>query len=109
MPTRSQLHLVRVGRPPAGVPPVTSVLPDTASIAAAGAVGRTIATLSATGGTPPLTFFIANPAGLAMVIAGNLLNTAADPVGTAGSKLVAIKATDAFGATLTETLTVTVT
>jgi hypothetical protein len=90
-------------------PAITGILPDTATIAAAGAVGRTIATLSVTGGTAPVTYAITAAGGLSAVIAGSALNTSVDPCGTVGAKTVSIQATDARGQTKTETITVTLT
>jgi hypothetical protein len=107
MPQRSQRHKEQVHgyRPPA----ITGILPDTATIVAAGAIGRTIATLSVTGGTAPITYSITAAGGLSATIAGNLLNTSANPCGTVGAKTVGIMATDAWGKTLTENMTVTLT
>ena len=107
MGRRSQIHKEQVHgyRPPA----ITGISPDTATIAAAGAVGRTVATLSVTGGTAPITYSITAANGLSAVIAGNLLNTSADPCGTAGAKAVGIMATDSKGKTITENLVVTLT
>lgn len=90
-------------------PPVTGVTPDTATIAAAGAVGRLVATLTATGGTAPFVYAIVNSGTFNLVIAGNLLNTNADPVGPTGTQQVSIRVTDAKGKTLTENIAVTVT
>jgi hypothetical protein len=106
MPQRSQRHVSEVqGR----IVLITGISPDTASIAAVGAVGRTVATLSATGGTAPVTYTIANAGGLSLAISGNLLQTTADPVGTVGAKTVGITATDSRGQTKTENIAVTVT
>ena len=108
MPTRSQEHLVRTGR--AYVPPpITGLSPDVASIAAVGVIDRVVATMSVVGGTAPITYAVVNAAGLTLAVAGNELRTAADPVGTAGVKAVQVSATDSWGKTLTETITVTVT
>jgi hypothetical protein len=107
MPQRSQRHKEQVHGYRA--PEITGILPDTATIAAAGAVGRTIATLSVSGGTPPVTYSITAAGGLSAVIAGNLLNTSVNPCGTAGAKTVGIMATDSQGKTLTENITVTLT
>ncbi len=111
MPTRSQQHLVRTrGYASQGAtPPITGISPDTASIANAGAVNRTVATLSVVGGTAPITYTIANAGGLSLNILGNLLRTNANPVGTVGAKTVGITAIDPFGKTLTENIAVTVT
>jgi hypothetical protein len=107
MPHRSQRHKEQVhGYQP---PEITGILPDTASIAAAGAVGRLIATLSATGGTAPIAYTITAAGGLSAVIAGNLLNTSVNPCGTVGAKTVTIMAIDRWGKTLTENITVTLT
>jgi hypothetical protein len=97
-------------RPPWAVaPPITGISPDTATIAAAGAIGRTIATLSMTGGTAPATYAITAAGGLSAVILGNALNTSVNPCGTVGPKTVSIQATDARGQTKTETIVVTLT
>jgi Asp/Glu/hydantoin racemase len=104
---RSQNHKEQVHgyRPPA----ITGILPDTASIAAAGAVGRTIATLSANGGTPPIAYTITSAGGLSAVIVGTQLNTSVNPCGTVGAKTVVITATDRWAQSRTENLIVTVT
>jgi len=107
MGRRSQRHKQELyGYTP---PAITGILPDTATIVGVGAVGRTIATLSVTGGTAPITYVITAGGGLSAVIAGNLLNTSVNPCGTAGVKTVGIQATDAKGKTLTENIAVTVT
>lgn len=90
-------------------PEITSIAPDTASIAGIGAVGRLVATLSVTGGTAPIVYTIANAGGMSVIIAGNLLNTTGDPCGTVGAHSVSITATDSKGKTLNENLAVTVT
>jgi 3-keto-L-gulonate-6-phosphate decarboxylase len=105
--SRSQRHKEQVHGYRA--PEITGISPDTASIAAAGAIGRLIATLSVTGGTAPITYAITAAGGLSAVIAGNLLNTSVNPCGTVGAKTVGIQATDAKGKTITETMTVTLT
>lgn len=90
-------------------PPITGITPNTATIAADGAVNRTVATLGIAGGTAPATYAIAGAGGLSLNISGNLLRTNADPVGTAGPHTVSITATDAEGETKTEDVVVTVT
>src|SRR4029077_1868377 len=107
MIARSQRHKAEVHGYRA--PAITGILPDTASIAAAGAICRTIATLSVSGGTPPITYSITAAGGLSAVIAGNLLNTSVNPCGTVGAKTVTILATDSQSKTLTEDITVTLT
>jgi 3-keto-L-gulonate-6-phosphate decarboxylase len=103
---RSQRHVAEVRN---RIVPITGISPDTASIAAAGAIGRTVATLSVAGGTAPVTYTIANAGGLSLAIVGNLLQTTVNPVGTVGAKTVSIMATDSAGQILTENITVTVT
>jgi hypothetical protein len=106
MPQRSQRHLREAqGR----IVTITGISPDTTSITAAGAVGRTVAALSVTGGTAPITYTIDNAGSLSLGITGNLLQTAADPVGAVGDTTVGITATDSVGQTLTENIAVTVT
>jgi hypothetical protein len=91
-------------------PPITGISPDTATITAAGASGRTIATMSSTGGTPGgYTYTTANAAGIAHVWAGAQLRTSADPAGTVGVHNMQITSTDIKGATKTEQLAVTLT
>lgn len=106
MPQRSQSRMAanRGYRPP-----ITSILPDTASIAAAGAVNRVIATMSVVGGVIPITYTVTDAAGLNLNVLNNTLRTNLNPVGTAGSKAVVVKATDGVGQTKSETITVTVT
>ena len=95
MPTRSQRHkeVFQGYRSPA----ITGISPDTASIAAAGAVARTVATLSVVGGTPPITYAVVSGGGLSAAMNGNLLQTTVNPCGTAGVKTVSISATDPWG------------
>lgn len=90
-------------------PAITGINPDTATIAAAGTVGRVIASLTVAGGTPPITYTIANAAGLSLALPLADLLTAANPVGVAGTYPVSITAKDSWNKTLTETITVTVT
>jgi 3-keto-L-gulonate-6-phosphate decarboxylase len=106
MPQRSQRHVAEIRN---RIVPITGISPDTATIAAVGAIGRTVATLSVTGGTAPVIYTIANAGGLALVIVGNLLQTTADPVGTVGAKTVSILASDNAGQSKIEDITVTVT
>jgi hypothetical protein len=106
MSVRSQHHKAQVH---GYKPNFVGILPDTATIAAAGAVGRTVATLSSTGGTPPVTFSIFAAGGLAAAITGNLLQTTVNPCGTVGAKTVGITARDSIGKTLTENIVVTLT
>ena len=107
MPTRSQRHKQEFQgyRSPA----ITGISPDSASIAAAGAVGRTIATLSVVGGTPPITYAVVSAGGLSATFFNNLLQTSVNPCGTAGVKTVSVSATDDWGQTKTENIAVTVT
>lgn len=90
-------------------PPITGILPDTATIAAAGAVGRTVATLSVTGGTPAIIYAITNAGGMSIAISNNLIVTTVNPCGTAGAKTVTVSATDRRFQTKSETIAVTVT
>lgn len=91
-------------------PPITSLLPDTATLPAAGAVGRTLAALSAVGGSPAFTYTLTNSAGLSIAISGdNLVKTTANPYGTAGAKTISVQVKDARNLTKTETIAVTVT
>jgi 3-keto-L-gulonate-6-phosphate decarboxylase len=108
MIARSQRHKAEV-HSYISSPLITGILPDTATIAASGAVGRTVATLSVTGGTAPITYSITAAGGLSAVIAGNLLQTSVNPCGTAGAKTVGIMATDSKSKTLTENIVVTLT
>lgn len=114
MPTRSQAHLLRMGRPTSGGvlpggPPIIGLSPDTASIVGAGALGRVVAAMSITGGTQPVTFTIAAAGGLLINIAGSNVVTTNDPVGTVGAHTMSITALDALGQTKTEDVVVTVT
>lgn len=90
-------------------PAPTGILPDTASIAAAGVVGRTIATLSTTGGQGPYTYTIVNAAGVSAAIVGAALQTTVDPAGTAALHTMSILSKDQRGSTVTENLAVTLT
>lgn len=106
MPHRSQAALLARSRPG---PPITGILPNTVTIAAAGAVGRTVATLSVTGGLAPITYSISSAGGMSIAISGNLIVTTVNPCGTAGAKTVQVMAVDRLYTTLTEPITVTVT
>ena len=92
MPQRSQRHKAEMQAITG--PPITNILPNTATIAAAGAVGRTVATLSVTGGTAPVNYLIADAAGMSIAIAGNLVQTTVNPVSTVGAKAVQIMASE---------------
>jgi hypothetical protein len=106
MPNRSQRHKAQVH----GYRPViANILPDTATLTAAGAIGRTIATLSAVGGVAPLTYAFTANGGLSAQISGNLLVTTADPCGAVGLRTPQITVTDDVGQTKTETINVTLT
>ena len=106
MPHRSQRHTAEMY----GVlRPILSLSPETATIAAVGAVGRAITELSVVGGTPPITYTVAAADTLSLAIDGVQLETAADPVGPTGVKSVQITATDSRGQTKTELIAVTVT
>jgi hypothetical protein len=95
-------------RPEGG--PIVGLSPDTAaSLAAAGIVGRTIATMSIVGGKLPAVFTIANAGGVSCAFTGADLKTTVNPAGTAGAKTIAITATDAQNQTKTENLAVTLT
>jgi hypothetical protein len=109
MTVRSQRHIAEV-RGPLG-PPITGINPDTATLAAAGAIGRTVATLTGTGGTAPYTWGINNAAGLSITIApgSNLITTTVNPYGTVGVKQVMVTAVDSRGMIKTEPIAVTVT
>ena len=117
MPTRSQEHLLRVGRATSGgqlppvlqPPPITNILPDTANITAVGAVGRVVAALSVVGGTPPVVFTITSAGGLAINIVGAEIRTTADPVGPVAMTGVTVQAADLRGQIKTEAIAVTVT
>jgi hypothetical protein len=105
MPTRSQRHKSEIQ----GLQlPVVAILPDTAAIAAVGAVGRVVATLSTNGGTPPVVYTIANGGGMSIAINGSQIVTTVNPCATVGAKTVQITATDAWGRAKTEPVTVTV-
>jgi hypothetical protein len=92
------------------VPPITAINPDTATVAAAGMVGRTIVTLSAVGGTPPYDYtigYIVGEPGIGKSGA-NLVSTS-DPIATPGVYQVPIVGTDSRGQNLTENVAVTLT
>ena len=114
MGIRSQAHMLRTGRYTSGgvsprPPAITGILPDSVMGAAAGAVNRVIATLSASGGTAPFTWSIVAAGGLSVTIAGNTLRTSADPCGTVGLHTATIRATDSWGQAKDEPIDVTLT
>ena len=106
MPQRSQSRKLAREQPGR---PITDILPNTVTIAAAGAVGRTVATLSIAGGSLPVTYTIAAAGGMQIAISGSTIVTTVNPCGTTGAKSVSIMATDSKFQTKTETITVTVT
>lgn len=108
MGRRSQAHRLRV-HGVYGAPNITGILPDTATLAAVGAAGRTIATMSTTGGTAPFTYSIANYGGVQAAFVGNVLQTTGTPAGTVAAHTMSITVGDAAGRYLTETLVVTLT
>jgi hypothetical protein len=91
------------------VRPIAGISPEAVTLTAAGAVSRVIATLSLVGGTPPITYTIANAGGLSMNVTGNQLLTTVDPCGTVGVHTPTITATDSRGLAKTEPITVTLT
>jgi len=114
MSTRSQAHLIRTGRPTSGgltpsSPPITATGPTTALGTAAGAVGRVIATLTASGGTPPYVWTVANAGGMSVNIVGAQLRTTADPAGSVGTHNVDLVCTDSRSQTRPLTCVVTLT
>lgn len=112
MPTRSQRHVREIrGVDSSGgpTPPITGIAPDTATLTAAGAVGRTICTAVPSGGTAPFTYSVAVAAGLACAFTGANLLTTVNPAGTVGAKATQVTVTDARGQTKTEVITVTLT
>jgi hypothetical protein len=120
MPNRSQRHLVeRQGYDSSGwgpgtgppSPPITGILPNAATVAAAGAVGRTLVTLLAAGGTGPFTWSVINNAGLALgiQISTNLIVSTQDPIGVAGPYTIRVRALDSVGVRLDEDIALTVT
>lgn len=93
----------------ANAPPVTGFAPTAASIAAAGAVARVIATLVPTGGAAPYTYAMSVSAGLAAAFTGNQLKTTVDPAGTVGLHTATVVVTDGLGRSYSSTLAVTLT
>lgn len=116
MPTRSQRHLREIrgvdsgGRGP--LTPsnaITAFAPVVASLAAVGAVGRTIAAIVPTGGTGPYTYQLTVAGGLSAAFDGNLLRTTVNPAGTVAVHNATVKVTDAWGKTFSSGLAVTLT
>lgn len=94
---------------PGGGSGPTGISPDVASIAAAGAVDRTIETLSTVGGQGPYVYSIINAAGVSAQFVGNLLKTTVNPAGTAALHTMSIQVRDQRGNVLVENLAVTLT
>lgn len=90
-------------------PAPTGISPDVASIAAAGATGRVIATLSTTGGQGPYTYTIIAAAGVSAQFVGSQLQTTVNPAGTVALHTMSIMSKDQRGSTITENLAVTLT
>ena len=119
MMTRSQRHLREIRgydsnglkRPGFGPPPaITGSTPPTATLAAAGIVGRTVATIAPVGGTAPFTYALTTPAGLSAAFTPNtsaVLTTTVNPCGTAGVKNCTVTITDSRGQTRSHALAVT--
>jgi hypothetical protein len=91
------------------VAPVSAFSPTSSSIAAAGAVGRTIATFSQTGGTSPYAFTIVTAAGVAAAFTGNVLKSTANPIGSVGAHAMSIRVSDALSGQFVGTFTLTLT
>lgn len=115
--TRSQRHKRLVqgfdsygsAGPNAGPAP-TGFTPTTASIAAAGAVDRTIATLVGTGpGLPPYRYSIITTAGVSAQFVGAALKTTVNPAGTVALHTMSIQIRDQRAMTFTQNLAVTLT
>lgn len=94
---------------PGGGPAPTSILPDSGSIAAAGAVDRTIGTFTGAGGLAPYTFSIAAAAGVSAQFVGNLLKSTVNPIGTVALHTMSITMKDQRGMTVTENYALTLT
>jgi hypothetical protein len=94
-------------------PAMTALAPLTASIAAAGAVGRVIADINAVGGTAPFTFSIAaNPDAIKVGINPNdgKIYSQLDPIGPTGAAHnLSVKCVDGYGLSLTNIVSVTLT
>jgi hypothetical protein len=84
--------------------------PTSATLPAAGPIGRTVANLSVKGATLPVVYVLRdNLSNLQVAFSGSLLNTTANPVGTVGTHHLGIRATDAEGRTYQGALVVTLT
>lgn len=94
---------------PGGGPGPTGIAPDTATIAAAGAVDRTIATMVTTGGQGPYNYSIIAAAGVSAQFVGAALKTTVNPAGTVALHNMSIQTRDTRGNVLTENLAVTLT
>lgn len=94
---------------PGGGPPPVSFAPVVASLAAAGATGRTIATLVPTGGLAPYVWSIVTAAGVSAQFVGNLLQTTVNPAGTVALHTMSISVRDQRGFVFTNSLAVTLT
>jgi len=107
MPTRSQAHLLRVGRftsggvNPVPAPPITDINPKSGGVANVGAAGRLITAVTAAGGTAPFTWSITtNPDNIGVAFTGANLLTTTNPVHAAtGTHNIGVRATDARGQT----------
>lgn len=113
LPRRSNLKLIRCWKNQSGYatpPNITALAPLTATLAAAGAVGRQVADINPVGGTAPFTWSIAaNPDAIKVGIDPDtgVILTQFDPVGSAAAHNLSIKAVDGYGKTLTNVVVVT--
>lgn len=94
---------------PGGGPAPTGISPDAASIAAVGAVDRTLGTFTATAGLAPHVFSIVDAAGVSAQFVGNLLKSTVDPAGTVALHTMSIGVRDQRGMTKTENFALTLT
>jgi hypothetical protein len=111
---RSQRHMLEVQGydssgdiGPGGGPAPTGISPDSGTIAAAGAVDRTIGTFTATGGQGPYTFSIIAAAGVSAQFVGNLLKSTVNPIGTVALHTMSIQVKDQRGMTKVENYALT--
>jgi hypothetical protein len=112
---RSQRHMQEIqgvnasGNIGLGGPAITGISPDAASVAAAGAVDRTLGTFTVVGGTAPLHWSIAAAAGVSAQFVGNLLKTTVNPAGTVALHTMSITVSDQRGMSKTENFALTLT
>lgn len=101
--TQQYAHLLAPGKP-------SDFTPIEATLTAAGALNRLVATMATKNAVEPMTFTIAqNPGALHLAFTGKELRTTANPAGAVGTHYVQITAVDDEGTGFSGTIKITLT